>query len=208
MGTITPQSNIMCFQGVPLDNTYTETYFRPYDSSLGGLSGNQQAQVNDFTSNYTYHTFTLHEYQRVREGVLRVNTGLTSDIAFLSACNYMIFKNYGQMTDVTPATYETYGDKYYFAFINNVEYVNERCVNIYYEIDVMQTWMFDMHPEPCLVERQHVTNDDIGANTQAEPISTGELICMSSSETEYFDEVAVLMGIAHGQSFTPSDYDS
>lgn len=184
MGTLTPNSTIYCFQGVPLNNTYSETYYKDYDSTKTLLE-NEQMLVNDFVSNYPYQTYTNHMYQRVSEGIIRLcDTGVTNsvDINFLSKCNYMIFKNDASIQPVTPSATPTprvYENKYYFAFITNIEYVNDNAVNIYYEIDVMQTWLFSMVLKACYVEREHVTDDTIGSNTLPEPIDFGELICQN-----------------------------
>lgn len=182
MGTITPQSTIMCFQGVPLDNSYAHTYYKAYDSNISLLE-NQVAQVNDFTTNFTYQTYTNHMYQRVSEGIIRLcDTGVTNsvDINFLSKCNYMIFKNDGSIPPVAPSitpTPRVYENKYYFAFITNVEYVNDNAVNVYYEIDVIQTWLFDMSLQKCMIVRQHVSDDSIGNHIETEPVDLGRIIC-------------------------------
>lgn len=81
--------------------------------------------------------------------------------------NYLFFHNLG------------YTDEYYFCFITNMEYVNENTTLITYETDVWQTWCFNIGWHPCFIEREHVTNDTIGANTVPEGLETGEYICNS-----------------------------
>lgn len=60
-----------------------------------------------------------------------------------------------------------------YCFINKVEYVNASSCLLYYTVDVFQTWMPYFHFNPCYVERQHATNDAIGANTMEENLECG-----------------------------------
>jgi len=46
-------------------------------------------------------------------------------------CNYLCFQNGG------------FGNKWLYAFISDILYINENCTAITFEIDVMQTWLFD-----------------------------------------------------------------
>lgn len=68
------------------------------------------------------------------------------------------------------------GDKNYFYFINNIDYVNDNTVKLFIELDVMQTYMFDYTRLQCFVEREHVSNDAIGKHTLDEAVELGELV--------------------------------
>lgn len=180
MGTITPNSTIYLLKGIPFDSSYEHSYHKAYNSNIT-LAANQQAQADDFLNAASaYITVNNHSYQRVSDGVIRV----TNSFAEIFQCNYMIFKNVGTIprtpTQDNPSTTQNVGyypDKWFFAFINNVEYVNEECSNIYYEIDVLQTWWYDMTLEKCLVVRQHVSDDTIGTHIETEPVDLGRIIC-------------------------------
>lgn len=67
-------------------------------------------------------------------------------------------------------------ERTFFAFVTSVNYVNVNTVEIVYEIDWIQSFLFDFIIESCLVEREHVNNDTIGANTVPENIDTGEYV--------------------------------
>ena len=67
--------------------------------------------------------------------------------------------------------------KWYYAFITKMEYSNENMTKIYFEIDAMQTWMFDYTIKPSFVEREHTDNDEIGRHTIEEGLEKGEYIC-------------------------------
>jgi hypothetical protein len=186
MGTITPTGVINLLRGVPLDNKYNETLYVASDTT-------EDAHVSTFLqssywdANDPYSHYNNHEYQRVNDGVLR----LKAPISAVYNVNYMIFKNLG--------TNATYPNHWFFAFVNKVEYVNEMAVNIYYEIDVFQTYCLDWTLEPCMVERTHTTTDVIGENTIAEPIDTGKLICQKrevirgNNSDDYFRNYVVCL---------------
>ena len=58
-----------------------------------------------------------------------------------------------------------YTNKWFYAFITDMEFVNENTTKIHYELDVFQTWYFEINYLPSFIIREHVTNDTIGANT-------------------------------------------
>lgn len=66
--------------------------------------------------------------------------------------------------------------KAYFYFITNIEYVGENTVRLMLELDVMQSYFFDVTIPPCFVEREHSVTDNVGENLVEEGLDTGELI--------------------------------
>lgn len=157
MAYIEPNTEIRFLHGVPLDPDYENTLY--FD--------NREQQTNYFL-NKTKHTFSNQSYQRKNRGWLRV--GFPADIyggsiiRDLYNSSYMMFKN------------TSYENKWFYAFVDAVEYVNNNTVDVQYHIDVMQTWFFDYTFYQCLIERQHVTNDNFGANTVPEHLDTGPYI--------------------------------
>lgn len=83
-------------------------------------------------------------------------------------CNYMAFQN------------PDYSNKWFFAFIDDVEYANDGTSKIRYTIDEFSTWFDYWNPSPCFVEREHVNDDRIGVNTVPEGLETGEYIINST----------------------------
>ncbi len=146
---IEPSTNIRLLKDVPLDNTYEHSiYF-----------SNESSQVNYFIG-LTKYNLSDYTYQRVNRGYARV--GIKSESLY--DCNYMMFQN------------TSFGNKWFYAFIKSVEYINNECSQIEFEIDVLQTWYFDYTLKESFVEREHSTTDAIGDNIVPEQISTGELI--------------------------------
>lgn len=146
---INPATNIRLLRNVPLDNTYNHTIY--FSDSM--------AQYNYFVGKQKYN-LTDYTYQRVRNGVARV--GIVADNIY--ECNYMMFCN--------PA----FGSKWFYAFITGVEYVNNECSEITFELDVMQSWLFAWTPKSCFVEREHVAQDAIGDHIEPEPVALGEYV--------------------------------
>lgn len=146
---IQPNTNIKLLKNVPLDTTYEHTIY--FDSAT--------AQYNYFVGLEKYN-LTNYTYQRVKKGVARV--GIKSDNLY--DCNYMMFQN------------TAYGTKWFYAFITAIEFVNNECADVYFELDVMQTWHFDYEPDYCFIEREHSLTDAIGDNIQAETVATGEYV--------------------------------
>jgi hypothetical protein len=162
---IQPTTNIRLLKDVPLDTTYDHTiYF-----------ASATAQYNYFVGLQKYN-LTNYTYQRVKRGVARV--GIKADNLY--DCNYMMFQN------------TAYGNKWFYAFITAVEFVNNECAEIYFELDVMQTWFFDCEPDYCFVEREHSVTDNIGEHIEPESVNVGEYVAM-----EYKDLSVVLqpMGV-------------
>ena len=146
---IAPNSTIELFKNLKLDNSYANTmWFTSY------------AWQNTFFSNHRYTQLNNYSYQRKDIGVIRVE----GSVASLYDVNYMRFKNTSSE------------DKWFYAFVTRVEYVNNVTVNMYYTIDVIQTYMFDWTLNQCLIERQHSTTDVAGDNLIPEGLELGDYI--------------------------------
>lgn len=167
---IRPTTIVKLFSGVPLNNTYTDTlYF-----------SNLTAQSSYFAGLTPVKTFTSQMYQRVNKGQFEANCKADD----IYNCNYMAFQNSG------------FGNKWFYAFINSIEYINNNNSLVTFEIDVMQTWMFDYELKRCFIERQHSVSDEIGANILPEPVAIGEYVYDGYDElAQGFDDYALVMMI-------------
>lgn len=167
---IYPNSTIILLRGVPLDNTYTDTmYFN-----------NASAQYTAFTTTFNKLTFGNQSYQRKGKGSLRLNVNADS----IYDVNYLMFQN------------TSYGNKWFYAFVTDIEYINNDVTEISYEIDLLQTWHFDYTLEPSFVERETASSDSVGSNIKDEPVELGPIICRAINDTELFDEYYAVMAIA------------
>lgn len=146
---IEPNTTVRILKNCPLDTTYDHTlYFL-----------NKSQQVNYFSSLSKY-TLKAYSYQRVNANTIRVEVKADN----LYDCNYIMFQN------------SNFGDKWFYAFIKSVEYINNITSAIEYEIDVMQTWHFDYQLGQCFVEREHSATDKIGDNIVDEKLNIGEYV--------------------------------
>lgn len=92
---------------------------------------------------------------------------ITGHSDFHDYFNYVIIEN--RLTDNTD-------NRIYYCFVNSVEYVNSDLMKINFEVDVLQTFMFDMVFKPSFVERHHSLK-----NTVTEEVNLGyEYITRSS----------------------------
>lgn len=158
MAYVQPNSVIQLFKGINLDNRYMHTiYF-----------ANESAQNSWFTGK-VFKTYQGQSYTRYTRNQIKIKDDATS----ILGCTYLRFMN-----DRTV-------DKWFYAFILSIEYVNENTALITYEIDVMQTWFIQTGTIlPCYIERQHVSDDTFGINLEAEPVGS-EVYDFTEIEVEH-----------------------
>ena len=161
MAYIQPDTTIELYKNVPLDKTYRNTV--KYSDS--------NAQYNDFKQ-YKYKTYEKQSYQRWGLGTIRIEEQHDN----IYDCNYMIFYN------------PTLKKKIY-CFVDGVSYVSNNVTEVYYTIDVLQTYMFEYSFGKCFVEREHVYTDIQGTNTQPEGLELG-CTYLTNSETRFSNTIS------------------
>lgn len=151
---ITPQTDIRLLK-VPfgLDNKNQLTF------------ANEKAQTNYFLSLEHIETERT-SYQR-KDNLIRYPAHIDSIINY----NYVMYKNVN------------YTDKWFYAFITKMEYVNDNMTYVYIQTDVFQTWQFNLLYKECFIEREHVNDDSVGNNTVPEGLETGEYIIDNITST-------------------------
>lgn len=113
-------------------------------------------------------------YQR-KDNYIRVPAHIDDIIGY----NYVMYKN------------KNYTSRWFYAFITRMEYVSDKCTNVYIKTDVYQTWALDISVKNCYVEREHVNDDTVGAHTIPEGLDTGEYICNDVIDYIYADPETV-----------------
>ena len=145
------------------------------------------AQTNYFLS-LPYLEYDNCSYQR-KDGVIRYQTYPTSlTYEDLLAYNYCMYQN------------TNYDNKWFYAFVTDIKYVNDGMTEIKIETDVMQTWKFEINYKPSFIEREHVNNDSRGANLLPEGLETGEYISQYVSDFSIGNSHVVM-----ASSVNPSD---
>ena len=156
MSAITPQTELRLLKcPIESDNRNQITF------------SNSTAQYNYFNSlpHLTVDNFT---YQR-KDSVIRYPAHIDSILTY----NYVMYQN------------EAYTNKWFYAFITNMEYVNDNMTLITIKTDVYQTWQFSMVWKRSFVEREHVNDDTIGLHTVPEQLETGTYTL--NGKTEFTD---------------------
>lgn len=164
MSSVVPNGQIRFFENVPIDSNY--------ENSLDFLT--KEAQYEFFLGLTFKHR--MIGATRVRDGVISVDT--VSDN--LLNCNYMMFQN------------ENFSSKWFFAFIIDVQYVNNNMCYVFYQIDDIQTWMFDVTLEECFVEREHTPTDGLFEHLVDEGINCAEYTTMGR-ERETMKNTSVII---------------
>lgn len=89
---------------------------------------------------------------------------------------------------------ENYGNKWFYAFIVNMRYINDNMTEITIATDVFQTWQFDIQFKESFVEREmiNVADDIPGANLLNEGLETGEFKVGGTANFNELMPVAVI----------------
>jgi len=142
MSSFQPQGRVLIGR-VPFDNTYKHVLlFDSKEEQRAYFASKMETALE--RDSYTY--IRIH-------GSLKVPWNAEE----LYTYNYVMFQN------------ANYGDKWFYAFIDEVAYVNANCTELILQLDFMQTWMFDWEPTECFVEREHALQDYPGSNINPEP---------------------------------------
>ena len=149
---------------------------------------NATAQYNYF---YSLPKKALTKYKYVRkDGVLAVG-GVYDELADY---NYVMYRN------------KNFTDKWFYAFIERPQFVSPETTWLYIKTDVFQTYQFDLTYKASFIEREHVNDDTIGANTIDEGLEYGEYIISSTKDIDYTMEQAYQTKspfVAIGVTITP-----
>jgi len=170
MAYVVPSTQVNLLCDVPLDTNF--------DNSLYFTSLSAQTEYYLSKAKYSYTEFTY--VRENTEDKIRIagNAGNCYD------CNYLMFQN------------SAYNNKWFYAFITRVVYVSNDVFDVYYMIDDLQTYFFDLTLRESFIERQHSTRDNIGDNIQPEPVQTGEYVTNSYVNIySNYNNLCVIIGI-------------
>lgn len=143
---IVPNTTIYILNNIPLNKSYEHTVYYP----------DRDAQAQAFMK-YKKYTLTDYSYQRSQLGTIRVALKYEQ----LIDCNYLMFKN------------TNFENKWFYAFITGIGYVSNDVTDVYYDLDVMQTWCYDYTFGKTFVERHHDAYDRLYGNTVPEGLELG-----------------------------------
>ena len=135
------------------------------------LDESNQLTFSNATDQYNYFTSLPYlveaelTYQR-KDGVIRFRTG-ENNVQFedLLQYNYVMYQN------------TSYDSKWFYAYVTDIKYVNDGMSEMTIETDVFQTWQFEIQYMNSFIEREHVSDDTVGAHTIPEGLETGDYVC-------------------------------
>ena len=142
MANFTPTGQIKIGR-VPFDNSYKHTM------TFANAEAQRAYMASAMEQNLSQGGYT---YVRANNAI-RVPYNAES----LYTYNYCMYQN------------ANYGNKWFYAFIVDINYLNEGTTELVLELDVLQTWYFDYTLVEGYVEREHVNDDTIGAHLNPEP---------------------------------------
>ena len=124
----TPQTEVHLLSNVPFNYNYNNVMdFSDINAQTTYFLNKSKLQFEDLT------------YQRVNNNTINLEVAYED----LYDINYMMFQN-----DKIPC-------KWFYAFITRYDFVSPKVTRITYQIDVYQTWLFDMEWQATYVEREH-----------------------------------------------------
>lgn len=159
MSAITPQTNLkLLICPIESDNRNQLTFNSDTDQ-YNYFNSLDKLEVDNFT------------YQR-KDSVIRYPAHIDTILQY----NYVMYQN------------ENYTDKWFYAFITNMEYINDNMTLITIKTDVYQTWQFNISWHESFIEREHVNDDTIGANLVPENLETGDYEIYQTDEDENLND--------------------
>ena len=166
-----PQTMIHICENVYIDNNYTHSI----------NFANVYAQQAYFGGKVV-KSFPAYSYLR-KSWILKVE----ATMAEAAGWTYLFFRN-------------SQREKIYYYFITQIQYLNDNTVELSLELDVLQTYLFEMNLKQCFIERQHTPTDNIGENTIDEGLECGELDVYQEINGE-FEEMCIIVQ----SSISPED---
>ena len=153
MSAITPQTELKLLKCPIESDNHNQMTFASKSAQTSYFNSLPKLTVDNFT------------YQR-KDNVIRYPAHIDSILTY----NYVMYQN------------EAYTNKWFYAFITKMEYVNDNMTYITIKTDVYQTWQFDIVWKRSFIEREHVNVDTIGRHTVPENLEIGEYICEANQD--------------------------
>lgn len=170
------------------------------------LDNKNQITFSNTTDQYNYFSSLDHldlenAYYQRKDGYIY----FPEVIENLYDYNYVMYQN------------NDYGNKWFYAFITSMDYLNDSVTRIGITTDVFQTWQFDITYKASYIEREMINiSDDVpGANLVPEGLEAGEFKIGASanvSDLEAYPVVAYtkdtikIMGTTYDITLTGSSY--
>ena len=141
-------TNIRLLSDVPFFNDYADVrYF-----------SSKTEQTAYFNSRPVVKEMTQASFTRQEKGSF---ISVSASIDTLYNASYVMFTNVG------------YSNKTFYGFITHLEFDSKNLTRVFINIDVFQTWLFDVTFKPSYIEREHRKIWEIGFNPVINTIPEG-----------------------------------
>lgn len=132
-----------------------------HNDGVNTLTWSSETLQRNYFTGCRVFTLTDYYYQRANNAI---KVELPIDTLYGNV-NYVMYRN------------TSYTDKWFYAFIDNLEYVNDNTTLIYLRTDEFQTWYFDINFKSSFVVREHTNDDTVGNNRTDEGLGLGNYVC-------------------------------
>ena len=141
------KSRIILCKNIKMDKSYNNVLSYTEEQMLALCEKNKIAERTDYS-------------------FMRPTTNIYVDFTYEQCiqANYIAFQN------------KDYSNKWFFAWINDVNYISDKNCELTYTVDAWSSWWDKWNQQDCYILRQHVRDDTIGAHTLPENIDVGEVI--------------------------------
>lgn len=172
---LTSMSNVKVLRGVRALPSYNDVMSH----------ANPSTQQSYFSAKAKY---SLSEVIPIRNNVIRLPYPADS----LYDCNYIMWQNVN------------FGNKWFYAFITRITWININCSELELEMDVWETWQFSLSFAPCFVERMHVNDDTFGKWLAPEPLDVSNKLLRLNSMTNFGSDSRIIVYWIPNEQFLPS----
>ena len=146
----------------------------------------QQIDFNTINDQYNYFASkAVHSVDKCKYQARTASIKFKGYVDTLQNCNYGYYTN----------TYNGTSKTFYFWIVAK-NFKARETTELTIQIDLFQTWLFDFSFSPCMIERQHVTNDTKGLHTIPEDFELGDYITYVKKPIEILQgEPCYLIGV-------------
>lgn len=135
-----------------------------------------EIKQQEYFNKFVQHTVNNCTYQR-KDNIMRVPVS----VEYLQAynINYVMYINKDEQQPLDKQ------GRYIYAFITEINYINEGVTELKIETDVIQTYLGRYKVMPSFIEREHVDDDTTGLHIVEEGLQTSEYVINSHQMAEY-----------------------
>ena len=148
----TPLTSVKVLNGIKFNSSYTDTlFFNSVSEQTSYFSGKSKFSFDNLTP--------IRLQNKIR---------LPKPADALYDCSYLMFKN------------ANFGNKWFYAFIKAIDYVNTNMCELTIELDVIQTWFFECNSyskQQYILRETPPTSEQIGDNILPENIELSDYVC-------------------------------